>query len=156
MTSIAYKIAHRRVLFVEEVVEEWQIDHEQAKLASDAEELVRETADLHKPVERVVALLDGSLQVDFGGEGAPTRLLALAHLVGSLLNKTLDLFPKVGRIVEDVQRLGFTVEGLGKFEEARNVLTRLREAFYKSWTLPDENTVRTAKQELKLGKRRVL
>jgi hypothetical protein len=49
MPSIAYHIARRRVVIVEEVVEEWQLDHETARLASDVEQLIQETADLLQP-----------------------------------------------------------------------------------------------------------
>jgi hypothetical protein len=153
MPGMAYKIAHRRVLVVEEVVEEWQID-QHAKLACDIEELVRETADLLKPVERAVAHLKIDLLDTKGDE--PTRLLAMAHLVGCLINKTVALFPKVKCLAEDSRRIGVTVDGLDNLEEAKADLIRLRNEFHDTWRLPDEQTVGKAKQELKSGKYRTL
>src|SRR5262249_43426398 len=108
MPSIAYRIAHRRVLVVEEVVEEWQIDHEQAKLACDTDELVRETADLRKPMERLVSHLNTDAAKEGLRDDDLSKLFVLAHLVASLLNKTLDLFPKVHALADGVRRWGYS------------------------------------------------
>jgi hypothetical protein len=156
MPSIAYKFAHRRVLVVEEVVEEWQIDHEEAKRACDIEDLVRETADLREPVERTLSHLEkGFRNGSLRGEN-PSALISLAHLVGSLLSKTLDLFPRVQRLAEDVQKKGYSISGLESLEDSRVAVAELRDTFYKRWQLPDKKVVETAKQELKSGKYRVL
>jgi hypothetical protein len=156
MTSIAYRIAHRRVLVVEELIEEWQLDPERTKVASDAKELVRETTDLLKPVERAVSVLDVGFKSELDSKSNPTQIVALANLVAFLLNKTLGLFPRVNGLVEDVQRLGCTIEGLDELEDARIALIHLRDILYSTWPLPDENTVKAARQEIKMGKCRVL
>jgi hypothetical protein len=156
MTSIAYRIAHRRVLVVEELIEEWQLDPERTKIASDAHELVRETADLLKPVERAVNILEENLKCKLDSESKPTHILVLANLVACLLNKTLGLFPRVRCLAKEVQRLGCSVEGLDQLEDSQNALIHLRDILYRTWPLPDENTVKAAKLDLKMGKHRVL
>jgi hypothetical protein len=52
--------------------------------------------------------------------------------------------------------LNLTTELLGQLDEATNNMSRLRDAFFQKWQLPNENTVSTAKDELKVGKFRTL
>lgn len=151
MPGMAYKIAHKRVLVVEEMVEQCRADHHQAGLASDVEELVKETADLLGPITRALAFFDAGPDPDAG----PDQFVA-AHMAGFLMTKALSLFPKVGDLVSDVRRLGYAVDGMDRFEQARDELTRLRGEFATRWMLPDEANVKAARQAAAAGKCRVL
>ena len=151
MSTVAYRIAQRRVQTVEEVIEEWQIDHARAMLAGDVEGLVVETASLREPLERMAEPLAG-------GIGAPDgdALVVVAHQFGYLLTRALALFPRVRELAAEVRRSGYVVDHLDRLSEAESTLARLREETIRNWLLPDERTVRVAKEEMARGLGRVL
>lgn len=151
MSSIAYRIAQKRVLVVEEMVEAWQIDREEAQQAGDVNQLVNETAELLAPIERVVALLNKTTPAE---ANADTHVVA--HAVGHLIGKAVSLYAKVALLAAEVERLGYVVEGRGQFDSARAQVNALESAFVGQWLLPDRATVETAKRQMSSGMCRVL
>lgn len=158
MSGITYRIAQRRVRVVEDLIEEWPLDTDGAARPVDSDELALETADVLKPLERVIDWLHDSQQAELKPGGNPARLLVAAHLAAALLSKTLDLFGKVRVLVVQAscQRAGTGNDSIVKLETARSALIRLQQAFLKEWPLPDEQTVQAARQDVKMGRHRVL
>jgi hypothetical protein len=151
MSTIAYRLAQRRVQAVEEAIEDWQLDHARAMLAGDVEDLVAETASLREPLERMA-------ETFANGIGGPNgdALVVPAHHFGYLLTRALALFPRVRDLVAEVRRSGYAVDHLDRLSEAESALARLREETIRNWLLPDEQTVRRGREEMARGLGRVL
>jgi hypothetical protein len=152
MPSVTYQFAHRRLQVVEEAVEEWQINHVAAQVASDAEELIDETVELLNPLKRTIRLLPE----DGPDPAAVHEQWARAHDIGFLLNKAVIVFEKVTGLAAEVRRLSYTVEGLEQFEKSKKELNRIKADFFRTWSLPDEESIKNAKHQIANGNCRVL
>jgi hypothetical protein len=151
MSSVAYKFAHKRVLVIEEVLEQWQTDHEEANIASSIEELVSEVFSAMKSVQSIVDGKKNGIR-----PGTTTGEISRAHMIGLLLEKSLDQLPKVIDLAEEVRRMGYSIEKLDDLGSLQMELIGIRDAFAKKWLLPDRQKIALAKQELAGGKYRVL
>jgi hypothetical protein len=151
MTSVAYQIAHRRVLVVEQVLEEWQIEHEKAMLSRDIEELVEETINVLAPLKRLVA----GFKVGLNQNTSDKKIIA-AHRAGFLLNKALGLFQKIDDLAAGTRRTGEAAGRDSRLDQAMIEIAAIRDAFHKQWMLPDQETVKRAKEEEAAGKFREL
>lgn len=147
----AYKFAHRRVMVVEEVVEEWDLDHRDALQARDIASLIGETTALLDPINRLFDCMSKGIEND-------TRAgdFVLAHTVGNLLNKAAQVCRKVGDVVENVQKSGMAIDGLDRLRECEQRLAHLSGDFSRKWLLPDLASVKTAKEEIAAGLFRML
>jgi hypothetical protein len=152
MPSVTYQFAHRRLLVVEEAVDEWHIDHKATQVASNTEELIYETAELLNPLKRTIKLLPENGPDPAAIEEQWVR----AHDIGFLLNKAVIVFEKVSELAAEVRRLDYALEGLERFVKSKKELSRIKDDFFRTWSLPDEASVNRVKQEIADGKCRIL
>lgn len=151
MSSVAYTLAQKRVAAVQEVVEQWHVDHEESQFTSDVEELVAESASLLQPLQRLTHLF----KTESYSENNADQLVTV-HMVAFLLNEALRLFPKIDGLVNEVHHLGSHIRGLDQFDQSRAELARINVELGKKWPLPEERTVKAAKRDLTAGKFRIL
>ena len=152
MSSMAYKVARRRVLAVDELAADWKAehgwkrDHQQANLACDVEEITKE----------MVSAADRVKEVAIGCGGyEPTKdaeQIANAHMVGALLERCLAVISTVKGLAKLVKRLGYDVDGFTDLSIVENEIARIKDAFVKSWMLPDTRRVAHARQQIADGK----
>ena len=151
MSGIAHSIAQRRTKVLEELIDQLQIDCEDAKLASDVEQLVAEISELTEPMWRMIALFRDGVQP----ETEPIQI-ASAQMAAKVLHDALSLFPRVRNLIQEVRRRGLDVDGIERFENAEAEIALIRKDFVAKWPMPDETRVKSAKQQLTAGNFRVL
>jgi hypothetical protein len=146
MSSIAYKLAHGRLLVIDEAADELMLDHEMANMAHDVEYIVKETIQLSEVIKRFVVGPANGLRPN-----TTKPEIVRAHQCGFLMNKMLDLLSKVESLAAEMGRFGRFVEGRGVLHTIRQEIDANRAEFAKKWLLPDEKNIRTSKEELAKG-----
>ncbi len=151
MSSIAYTLAQKRVAAVQEVVEQWQIDHQEAQLGYDVEQIVEETASLIYPIQRVTKVFEKKTF-----PASYTDQLVSVHMIAFLLNEALRLFPQIDSLVGEAHHKGLSIDGLDRFEAARSELKKIDASLRGHWALPNKQTVKAARKDMSDGKFRTL
>jgi hypothetical protein len=151
MASVAYKIARKRVVAVEEVVEEWKIHHEEAQAAYDVEDLVRETIDLIEPLSRLEELLQDGISPNVS-----TETIHGAYQCGWLLEKSIQLFSGVLFIADEIRSKGHNIEKYHDLLKAKEQAVSMKENIFRKWAIPRREVVEKAKEDFQSGNYRTL
>ncbi len=151
MPEIAYQAAQRRVMVVQELMESWKRDHESTIVAHDIDQILQEAAELREPMKRLIKSLDRGPQ-----PSSLTRDWPIAYDSGSLLNMALEMFAGCDEMIERIQSLGYTLDNLELFDDARRELVDLRDRFSRIWSLPEKSAQEHSRKEIADGNFSVL
>ena len=151
MSSIAYTFARKRVLAINEALEQWQVDHAEANFACDVEELVIETTDVVNGVKRLANNYEHGIRRE-----TTTEEIVCAHRIGNLLDKALEVMPKVINLGNDIKRRGYPVSGLSDLLILNSELAKTKAEIRDKWMLPDKQKMAKARQDHREGRFAVL
>jgi hypothetical protein len=117
-----------RSRMVEELVENWQIDHQQAMFARDIEELIVECIELAELVRRGRTWLADELfdekidNIDKAGE-----------MLRTAISKALLAYDRVQKTVEAAEQMQFTIDNARQFRAVVRELRDIEDEVKKTW-----------------------
>jgi hypothetical protein len=151
MPSISYIMAVGRVETGEKAVESLEqdpllVEHRNANFACDVEMLAVEVADIIAAVGR------SAEQCGEGIAPATTQAqIALAHQIGALFTRCLELIGKVLKLIDVSAGMGRPIKR-DDLIIARHDVTKRKAEFAKRWSVPDEDSIRLSRQQIADGK----
>jgi hypothetical protein len=123
----------RRTRVAEELLEQWQIDHAQAMLACDVDELLAEAVELGQLVKRCwttsLNRLFAEQVEDVDGERRALHFIA---------RRTLRLFRKVAKIADQTVKGGHALVNLADFTANFQNMRQLRLDIAEKWPTTNE------------------
>jgi hypothetical protein len=135
-----------RSRFVEELVENWQLEHERAMFAKDVEELVSECIELgeltkHAWKSALDQLFDEKVEyIDKAGK-----------MLESSISKTLCVFDKISGLIKEAKRKGFEIEGSANFEETVRATVQVKAELARDWPWFDTAVAEEALADYRRG-----
>src|SRR5437899_8253733 len=132
MMSLLISLCLKRSAVVEELVEHWQIDHRDAMLAYDVEELCGESVEVCKLCAHMWTQLVGSLLDCKIPNTEETGRAAL-----KAIDATLRAATSILRCVADAQGRGFEIKGAARLQSSVHNLEAIREKLMKKWPFTD-------------------
>ena len=146
MASLAYRYAEKRVNVVDELIEQWKLDHDDVQFAGDVDELVVQTIELRGSIDRLVAILGYEAHPDHWSDQ-----IELAHLVGFLVQRVIKLIDDHQLLVAQVQKLGYVVSRLNSLEDFASHLRSIETRLWSAWQLPNVRTIQASMKDIKEG-----
>ncbi|GEM_PF-4877057 len=144
--NILIDLCAKRSSIIEELAEKWQIDHDDAMLAWDLEQLCCEGAALCKLCRSMwdnarARLLEGKI-TDINGMGE-----VLLRVITSVL-RSCDSFL---RNATDLQQKGFAIKHVEDLQQEMTKLLATKETLLKKWPFIDAMAVARAREEYRRG-----
>src|SRR5262245_34600890 len=102
-----------RSRLVEDLLEHWQVDHNDALFAQDVEALARECVELGKLTRHTWNLLVNHLF-----DGVILNLDEVGQTMDKSVQRTLGVFASVRKLIAEAKRRGFALECSTDFESA--------------------------------------
>jgi hypothetical protein len=150
--EVALNLLVRRYLnrthLVEQLVENWQLDHKEAMAARDLEELVSECVDLAALGRRAWRML---LSRMFDAQERSDRVFAAEDLIKSVIHRTAGIFAVIGKSIKDVERFGYVVEGATEFQKATHDVKQLETETAEPWPPIDPKLAQESLEAYKRG-----
>jgi hypothetical protein len=113
---------------VEQLVEDWQIEHQQAMRAYDVEELARECIELGALIEHTSkTLFEKLFKDDVPDVDEAGRVMTIT------LARSIKVFGSVHESMERVRHDGYTGDVADEFERTDKKVRGLRDLFDKQW-----------------------
>ncbi len=153
MTSIAYRLTHKRMLAIDEIVEEWPV---QDSIGQNLQEPFDEIPDLVREIHAIADFLKKLIQ-EHNSDALPYTKpgdAIYSHSIGSLLYEHLDMIRRAKSSIDRISRLfaDKRPEGWSDLLILEDEMTKTTKAFAKKWMLPDKQRIERSKKELAEGK----
>ena len=135
MSMLLNDLCLRRSSLVKELVQRWQLEHEEAMAARDVEELVQEYLDLCRLLVRgwqglYQRLFSDLEDIDAAGE----RML-------TAITQTLDVCGPIGDLIAKTKAAGYQIHGSEEFAKQVENLKALRAEVIKTWPTVDHKMI---------------
>ncbi len=147
MNSLAYKLAHKRILAVQEIVDDWDLNVDPAQVVFEAEQLFPEVIDLLAPTRRAIA----AIGEEPAGDSFDTHVQS-AHQLGWLMSKAHAVFESAEGAVVQLRRRGIELKCGDQLEAACRDLQILRERFSGRWMLPTKQAWEESERAIAEGR----
>ncbi len=146
MSSLVVRRCLQRSSLVEQLAENWQLDHDEAMFASDVEELCRECIDLCDLCERSWrSLVDGL----FNGKVENTEVTGRGFKTA--VEKAGQVLHRVNSWLIKAEKKGFQVEGSERFKQGLYTIESLGERIDRKWPFFNSETIEQAREEYRRG-----
>ena len=144
--SLAMQRFVKRSDLVEDLVERWQADHDEAMQASDIEELCGECVALAELCQHAWEHVKTAL---FTGAIADTE--ATGRMVQGALDKSLDVLNQVAKRAADATRGGYEIRSKPDLERALNTIAEIKSKLLNKWPFIDYKKLARARAEYERG-----
>ena len=127
----------RRSRLVQELAEDWQINHREAMFARDLDELLAECVDLGRLLSHCWKQMFNLLfseQIDDVDRAGKSLL--------SATERSLTVFDKVKGFLAAAKQRGFEIDGDGSFIETVSVVGELKTEMIRQWPSIDDGMMR--------------
>src|SRR5207244_10399260 len=126
-----------RAKLVEELVEDWQIRHREAMIARDLEELVQESVELGKLLNRGWSVLINRLfDEDVDDIDAAGKTMHLA------VDVTQEVFKQIQARIQVANRKQYDIQGAEEFSKALESTRELKAEVSKKWPYVNHRMIR--------------
>ncbi len=137
----------RRSSFVETLMEEWQLQHDEAMFVFDVEEFVSECIDLGNLSKHAWRSFHELLLTD---PNAPV-IDESGAVMKEALAKTLETFQAVNRLVDEASQKGHAVKDAAEFELVLHETIKISETVADIFAPPDPNMIEESIAAFKRG-----
>jgi hypothetical protein len=140
--SLLVRRCLNRTHLVEQLVESWQYDHNEAMRARDLEELATECLDLAKLGRRAWKCLRAQM---FDKNVSSAKVFAAEDMLKPATQRIRDVFKVVGKLIASAERAGYQIEGSAEFAQASKDLELLRQEIEQQFPDPDPQMMADSK-----------
>ena len=132
---------------IDDAVETWKIDHDEAMAACDLEEIIRSCRQTNDACKKLTA---SALHVGFAGQ--VDRPEQAGELILRLLKSGVETWKNLATVVQGVTAAGYKIEGSDAIGPSTAELEALIAKFTKQWPFVLIEDVERGAAEIKAGK----
>ena len=147
MNNILVRRYLRRSRSVEELVEDWKIEHDQAMFALDVEEFVKECIDLGNLSKHAWKSFRELLLKDPNAPAVEESGMVMKEA----LTKTLAIFHTVNGLIDEASQKGHVIQDDANFELVLHETTKISDKVHAVFMEPDPKVIEESIAAFKRG-----
>jgi hypothetical protein len=147
--SILVQRYHRRIRLLQEMLEDWQIKHQQAMFARDLEELVQECLELRRLTDHVWGKLsDGLFSEEIENIDPAGRLMQFA------VDKAVEVFEQIATLIRKADEGGYNIDASDDFSAAQARIKEIKTELAVQWPWSNHDLIQESLAAYKRGEHR--